>query len=315
VTGRTRTLRARLASETPWSSRPTRKVRAEPSVRVVGLALAIGAMAGAPAAVPAQAPPPQGLAAEALANRSFSWIHRSLPRFRVYFLAGSYAARHQDSLLARLPYAFHHAETLLHVSSLAGPIDLFFLESRAQMIALIGQRATGFAQASARAVFLVTNPGWRAFERHEIMHVVAGQAWGPPGPDTAWLQEGLAQAADGRCDRYSNAGVLLALTRRRGWIPLEAVLTNFRAQPDLRAYLQAAAFVDYLLRTVGPAALAPLWRRGATDSTLLGARTLRSLEHAWREALADGPEPDAADLTRIEATGCGGGPPPALPGH
>jgi len=168
---------------------------------------------------------PTGLAAAALANPAFTWLHRTTPGFRVSFLADSYPARHQDSLLARLSSAAQHAEALLQVKPLTEPIDLFFIETREQMTQLMGGRATGFAQPSARTVLLVTNQTWRAFERHEIMHVIAGQAWGRPGPNTDWLVEGLAQAADGRCGAYSNAGILLALATRRGWIPFPAVLT------------------------------------------------------------------------------------------
>src|SRR5215204_6466939 len=118
---------------------------------------------------------PAGLAAAALADTSFEWIKRQVPGFRAYFLADSYPAAHQDSLLARLPKALAHTRELIQAPPLAGPVDLFFLESRSQLRALTGVGATGFAQPSARAVFLVTHPGWRAFERHEIMHIVAGQ--------------------------------------------------------------------------------------------------------------------------------------------
>ena len=180
---------------------------------------------------PSQAQAPSGLAAAALANPAFTWLHRSIPGFRVSFLADSYPARHQDSLLARLPLAAQHAQELLHVDPLAAPIDLFFIESRAQMTLLIGGSATGFAQPSARTVLLVTNPGWRAFERHEIMHVIAGQAWGPPGPNTAWLVEGLAQGADGRCGDFSNTGVAMALAARRGFVK-PAVTTIAKLSPE-----------------------------------------------------------------------------------
>jgi len=248
---------------------------------------------------------PTGLAASTLANPAFTWLHRSTPGFRVSFLADSYAARHQDSLLARLSPAAHHAEALLQVKPLAEPIDLFFIESREQMTQLIGGRATGFAQPSARTVLLVTNPTWRAFERHEIMHVIAGQAWGPPGPNTDWLVEGLAQAADGRCGSYSNAAVLIALATRRGWIPFPAVLTDFRTQPDLRAYLQAAAFVDHLVRRFGPVPLKELWTRGATIDSTLAGRSLAALEQEWRSGLHEPSSPGAEELTAIEAKGCG----------
>lgn len=252
-----------------------------------------------------------GLAAAALTNPQFAWQARSVPGFRAYFQADSYASRHQDSLLTRLPSALRHARMLLQTSAPAGPIDLFFVETRDQMSQLIGSRATGFAHQSARAVFLMTDPSWRAFERHEVMHVVAWHAWGPPAANSDWLQEGLAQAADGRCGNYSNETALRGLTERLGWIPLQEMLTNFRRQPDLRAYLQAAAFAGYLLEAFGPAALADIWRHGATPDTVLGTRTLATLEQEWREHMIGGPRPLPSELERIEDIGCGAGSPPA----
>jgi hypothetical protein len=252
-----------------------------------------------------QAQKPAGLAAAALADPSFSWIRREVPGFRVYFLAGSYAAAHQDSLLARLPAALGHARSLIGAPVLEGSIDLFFIESRAQMTALIGGRATGFAQPSTRTVLLVTNPHWRAFERHEIMHVVAGQTWGPPAAGTDWLQEGLAQAADGACAGYSNADIMLALADRHGWIPLDQVLTKFREQPDVRAYLQAAAFVDYLLHRHGPQPLKRLWRRGAKPDSLIGGDTLTTHERRWKERLRPRRQVGSGTLAAVESEGCG----------
>jgi hypothetical protein len=252
-----------------------------------------------------QAQKPAGLAAAALANPLFTWIRREAPGFRVYFVADSYAASHQDSLLARLPPALDHARSLIGAPALDGPIDLFYLESRAQMTAIIGGRATGFAQASTRTVLLVTNPEWRGFERHEIMHVVSEQTWGRPAAGMAWLQEGLAQAADGACAGYSNTDVMLDLTKRHGWIPLDAMLTKFREQPDLRAYLQAAAFVDYLLRQYGPRPLESLWRRGARRDSLLGGHTLLAQERRWKRHLSPRQDLSPSTLARIESHGCG----------
>lgn len=251
------------------------------------------------------AQPPSGLAAAALANAEFTWLRRDATGFRVYFLVDSYPSRHQDSLIARLDPAVRHAERLINAAPLEQPIDLFFVESREQMTRLIGGRATGFAQPSARAVFLMTNPFWRAFERHEIMHVVAGHAWGRNAPNMDWLVEGLAQAADGRCGKYSNTEVIQALAARRGWIPLPAVLTQFRAQSDLRAYLQAAAFVEYLLPKVGPAALRDIWINGVTPDTILSNRSLAAHEAEWRRTLDSRRLPSEAELDAIEAEGCG----------
>lgn len=254
---------------------------------------------------PAWAQAPTGLAAAALAHPAFEWIQRSTPGFRVHFLAGSYPAQHQDSLLARLAPAARHAESLLQVPALAEPIDLFFIESREQMTKLIGGRATGFAEPATRTVLLVTNPTWRGFERHEIMHVIAGQAWGRPGPGTDWLMEGLAQAADGRCGGFSNADVLAALATRRGWIPFPTLFGAFRTLPDLRAYLHAAAFSEHLLRRFGPGPVRELWTRGTTAHSTLAGRSLVSLEQEWRMGLHRPLHPDAVEVAAIEAKGCG----------
>ena len=252
-----------------------------------------------------EAQTPAGLAASALADSSFTWIRRSIPGFRVYFLADSYPAAHQDSLLQRLPHALSHARALIKAPELHAPIDLFFIENRAQMTDLIGGRATGFAQPSTRTVFLVTNPDWRAFERHEIMHVIVQHAWGPPLPGNDWLTEGLAQAADGMCAGYSNADVALDLAARHGWIPLETLLTRFRAQPDLRAYLQAAGFVEHLLERYGAAAVAQLWRLGSHPNSRLGGQTLVVIERRWREQLRPRRQVPAHTVAAIEVKGCG----------
>lgn len=247
---------------------------------------------------------PVGLAAAALADSSFRWVSHEVPGFRVYFVSDSYALSHRDSLLARLPAALIHARALINAPELAGPIDLFFLENRAQMEDLVGFSATGFAEWSTRTVLLVTNPEWRAFERHEIMHVVAGQTWGSPAPGTAWLQEGLAQAADGECGEHANADVMSALTVLYGWIPLDVMLTRFRDQPDLRAYLQAAAFVDYLLNQYGSKLLRDLWQRRSDPDSMISGRTLAAIERDWKQQLTPGPV-SPSRLTSIESKGCG----------
>ena len=249
---------------------------------------------------------PEGLAARALVDSRFTWIRRDTTGFRVYFAADSYAARLQDSLVTRLPGALGHARRLLGTPAPLGPLDVFFVDSRDDMAQLIGGPATGFAHRAARAVFLVTNPAWRAFERHEVMHVVAWHAWGPPAANTDWLEEGLAQAADGRCDDYSNETALRGLVRRRGWVPFDDLLGSFRQQEDLRAYLQAAVFVEYLLQAYGAPALATLWRQGSQAGTQLDGRALRAIEADWRTRIAVGALPDEGALTRIEAGGCGG---------
>lgn len=270
-------------------------------LRSATLATLLGASMSSGAAAQA----PQGLAARALADSTFGWVRDSVPGFRTYFLRGTYPFAHRDSLQRRLPAALAHARALIDAPPLDGPIDVFFVETREQMRALTGAAVTGFAHSAARAVFLVTNPEWRAFERHEVMHVVAAQAWTPIGQRNPWLQEGLGQAADGSCAGYANADVAVALAARRGWIDLPTLLTRFREQSDLRAYLQAAAFVDHLLRTVGAARVRELWLAEVGPESRVADRTLSELEAEWRGSLGAPRAIPAEWLDEIERTGCG----------
>jgi hypothetical protein len=204
-----------------------------------------------------------------------------------------------------LPRALSRAQSLIQAPRLDAPIDLFYIESRAQMKSLTGGRATGFAEPVTRTVLLVTNRDWRPFERHEIMHVIARHAWGAPAVGNDWLDEGLAQAADGVCGGYSNADVALALAARHGWIPLNALLTKFRAQPDLRAYLQAAAFADYLLQRYGVAEVARLWRLGSRRDSPIGGETLAAVEARWQRELRARRQITPRTLSAVETKGCG----------
>jgi len=269
---------------------------------ITGWVLLLGALAGVR---PGHCQAPNGLAASAIADSSFHWISREVAGFRVRFLADSYPAGHQDSLLARLPDALDHARRLLDAPAVGTPLDLFFVESRDEMRRLTGLSVTGLAQASAPAVFLVTNPEWRAFERHEVMHVVAARAWGPAGPNSDWLVEGLAQAADGRCAGRSNSEVAAALIQRHGAIPLDTMLVAFRRQQDLRAYLQAASLTGFLLDRVPIADLRSLWRTGSTPRARLAGRPLEAWFGDWRDQLASDWHPEPAELDRVESKGCG----------
>ena len=274
-----------------------------PAGRLVLAAAIPGSIfAAGPGAAPAQEP--AGLAATALADSAFSWTGKRAPGIRAWFQPGSHASANRDSLLARHSVGLEADARLIDAPPLPGPLDVFFLASREEMAAVTGHAVTGFAEMETRSVFLVTNPAWRAFERHEIMHVVAASAWGVPAAGTAWLQEGLAQAADGSCGGVPNAAVAAALAERHGWIPFDTMLGRFREQSDLRAYLQAAAFVDFLLREVGPAALRPLWRQGATTESPVAGRALATWEREWRDS-AGAPAMDPDRLDRIEREGCG----------
>lgn len=272
-------------------------------VVIRALVIAVAAFGLARSGVSAQAP--AGLAREALRRSDFHWINRTAPGVRVHFLAGSYPALHQDGLIRRVLAARDADLALLGGPAYDRTLDVFFVESRPQLQSLIGQRATGFAQLDSAAVFLVTNPDWRAFERHEIMHILATAAWGRPAPPGAWIQEGLAQFADGACGGFTNDAVAGALVRD-GVIPLDTLVTRFRTLNDLSAYLEAASVVGYVYHTYGLAAVRKLWKEGAGAVVSVLGRSLKDLERDWRASLPGGSAlPPVERIAAIRKHGCG----------
>lgn len=248
---------------------------------------------------------PQGLAASAVADTTFRWQRDSVAGIRVYYPAGSWALRHRDSLTTKVARSLQANRALIGAGPLNGPLDVFFVESREQMRRLTRAPVTGFAHMAARAVFIVTNPEWRGFDRHEIMHVVAANAWGSIGQRNPWLQEGLAQAADGFCAGYTNEQVAYALARKDGWIPLPTLIDEFRQQSDLRAYLQAAAFLQYLMRRVDVSELRSLWQSETSPESVVAGKPLAQWETEWRGRLTGRPVVPPAALAAIDSIGCG----------
>ncbi|HEX6790026.1 MAG TPA: hypothetical protein VF247_01835 [Candidatus Krumholzibacteria bacterium] len=257
---------------------------------------------GTAGAIAAQ--PPQGLARSALDNSQFEWIRRDTEHLRIYFPAGSYPAAHQQDLVARAEAARRDNLALLGEEAFEPVIDVFFIESRAQMQALVGVPVTGFAERDARAVFLVTNPDWRAFERHEIMHVLAHHAWGPASG--AWVEEGLAQFADGRCGEYTVDDIVHALAEQRGYVPMDTLVARFRQLDDLTAYLEAASMVGFLYETHGRAAAQAVWQRGADAIPGLTGETPPAFAESWWRWVKAKAKPVPADrLEIIRDKGCG----------
>lgn len=208
--------------------------------------------------------------------------------------------------MARLDSARVHAAMLLGESLGSSTIFVFWLETRLQMATLLGRPVSGFAEPASGTVLLVTNPEWRAFERHEVMHVIAEHSWGDADASADWLREGLAQFADGHCGGWTNEQVATGVAARFGWIPLDSLVSSFRTLPDLRAYLEAATVAGYLHRTYGTRGLRAMWSGGPRGFERETGVVLSRLEHDWQEAMASlSARPGPDEVTRILEHGCG----------
>ena len=247
---------------------------------------------------------PRGLGRAALANDAFRWTTLERRGLRVHFAADTYAAAHADSLADLTAYGRERDLALLGLEDFGETIDVFFIDSREQMNALTGAPVTGFAHRDSASIFVVTNPEWRGFQTHELMHVIAHQAWGAAAQPSGWIEEGLAQLADARCAGYPVDSVAHAMASASGAVPFDTLVPRFRQLDDLTAYLQAASMVGFLHDQHGRDAVREVWQRGTTalPASLRG----EAFVEAWRRWAAARATPIPPDhLERIREDGCG----------
>ena len=254
---------------------------------------------------------PRGLGRAAFSNPAFEWTTHERPGLRIHFAADSYPALHADSLADLTASARAHDLAILGVEHFDDTIDVFFIESREQMNALAGARVTGFAHRDSAAILVVTNPDWRGFERHELMHVIAHKAWGPAAQPSAWIEEGFAQYADGRCGGYDLDSVAHAFVQQNGAVPFTTLVERFRELDDLTAYLQASSMIGWLVRSHSVSSVRDVWQRGVVALPPAAADGV-SLVATWQDDIAARAVPvPATHVARINEIGCGIARPPS----
>jgi hypothetical protein len=157
-------------------------------------------------------------------------------------------------------------------------------------------------------IILVRNDSVRAYSRHEVMHAVSQRLWSWAGPDQAWLVEGLATFADGRCQTTTITGVARDLLRATPSVTAHDVARDFlelKRVDRARAYVLAGTLVGALWESRGPEGVRRLWQGvdtlptarkfGADDPTAVWRG------HVMRDA-ATAPPLDPVAFRRL---GCG----------
>jgi hypothetical protein len=136
--------------------------------------------------------------------------------------------------------------------------------SRRRFAGLVPPEAKGLTThlKSDDVIVLVQNDSVRAHTRHEVAHLVMWRAWGAPGQSRAWLSEGLATYADGRCQGSTITAVGRDLLAAQPSLRADDLLTNFvslwRAD-RASAYVLAGTFADYLWMSRGRSGVRRLW--------------------------------------------------------
>jgi len=181
-------------------------------------------------------------------------------------------------------------------ADLPGKLQYFKYRDLAQMQALTGMSANGFAVPERLEVHSLF--GWHA---HESVHVYTAQV----GRPSDFFNEGIAVALSvdplsGRFEgSYSGEPVHAWARRNRSQLrPVEAIVTtdDFRRVDEAVGYQQAGSFVEFLLETQGFEAVRELFRRGRREDDLTAIRagfeqsfgyTLAEAERRWLGFLGD----------------------------
>jgi len=240
-----------------------------------------------------------------LSDARYDWVSIDTPNTRIHFPAGSFAETAGDMLPAQAEDSRSAVLSGLNDPDYSNTVDLFFVDSRADMEKLVGFPVTGFAYFDDHAVVLVFNAAWRPFERHELTHLVTLGTWPDPGGPA--VVEGLATYVDGFCGEYENSRVSRTILDSGALLPFETLTGEFRLQDDLVAYLQAASTIEFAVERLGESSIRTVWERGVLSvPELLETSSVGEFELQFQDWLSTTYDPIPAEAwAAIREAGCG----------
>ena len=240
-----------------------------------------------------------------LGREGFAWTADSTARFRVYTQAGSYADRDIDAVKGRLEEAHRRARRLLGAEEYSEPVHVFYVESRQEMGRLVGRTPAGVANAYFHTAVLVYNEDWRAFERHEIFHVLHENVWGRGAEPIHWFREGMAVYADGECGGRGVGALARLLDGRGALVPLRELVYRPSDGEELLWAVQGGAFFGFLRRTYGREKMRLLWKLGAAEVETVLGKGWEALDGEFRRYLRAMPPGRPVDWAGLVRRGCG----------
>jgi hypothetical protein len=151
-----------------------------------------------------------------------AWRRAESPHFILYReqpVGGASMSASIDSLET----AWTAAVALLGQSPAHAPrAHVFVTASRTRFTGFVAPYAKGVTtqlRTGDDVIVIVQNDSVRPYFRHEVTHLVASRAWGPSRAP-AWLVEGLATFADGRCQSSTVIAVSRDVSPRpRSFVP------------------------------------------------------------------------------------------------
>ena len=218
------------------------------------------------------------------------------------------------AMLDSLETAWRRAVELLATSVADGEqVNVFVTASRTRFAGLVTPEARGLTTRLPNAgtiVLLVRNDSVRDYVQHEVMHVVSSAAWGPTRSGLAWLAEGLATFADGRCQNSTIDAVGRDLLAARPGFTAEMLMDHFSdlwRSERAASYVFAGTLVDYLWSSRGRDGVRRIWQGQAriVDVGPLPG-TAGELTTGWRQYVARvAGATHGIALNSLQRAGCG----------
>ena len=241
-----------------------------------------------------------------------NWEQAHSAHFVLYTKAGASYPSSRVAVLDSLEEAWTHDLALLGAKNLEGPpISAVIIDSWSSFPMMVAPSTRGFMRLErngGQLIVLVYNNEIRLFSRHEVMHAVSYRFWG--GPGAAWVDEGLATFADGRCQGTTVLAVARDLLRAEPEFTAADLDARYRTSAGpvlgrrLRAYVLAASMVSFAYAYGGLEAVRLLRRDGITALTTWVPTD--SLTKKWRKYVQRAAAGERGlSSEAIDAHGCG----------
>jgi hypothetical protein len=241
-----------------------------------------------------------------LNDSTFSWLSASSNNITIYYQEDSYAEQHRMMLLRSIEKSVHEVLSMLEEPASERILNVFYLNSRDEMKQAIGMPVTGFAAWGYNSIFLVVNPEWRSFEKHEFTHNVTMGRWGSPAPSSRWMIEGISIYVDGWCREYTVDEVAYTLLANEELPHLKELFENYADLGEIKTGFYAGSFIGFIREEFGLEKIRRIWLDGSDNMDLLLGSDSDKIEDSWKLYLNQKVNKDVqVDLDTINELGCG----------
>jgi len=241
-----------------------------------------------------------------IGNDSISLSSVNYKSFRIYFKDSSYTANHLNDIKKELDIAYDKILTVLNIPTYNNGIYLLAVDSKEEMLKVMGYKIKGGAAKGHDLVFFVYNPTIRPQFKHEIFHLISYETWGLT--NYRLLDEGGATYTDNYCF-YDNPMYTINsyYLQQKKLFPLDSLINSFDKQAkknDVIAYIQSAGIFKYLYEKYGVEKMKLLWTGGFENFNSIYGFPIKKLETDWINFINTIPVPKDFDINKLKE-GCG----------